>query len=200
MPCAEDYEVLVRASLKLRERTLHVDTTDAVVWVIWSNIVRAGSSTDIVLLSGVRRVPNLVSLVQFLDSLHLHGVAVIVVQQSIDASIVRQTTGESVKGSVFLDQDDNILDLALPVSFVPDCSWRSNGKARQGCHGCEFEANHFTCFWILKPQLSQERPLRLHLQLYTPRCDQAQEPRLKLGTTMVHVSPTIGQDMQKGGA
>src|SRR5690242_8084386 len=49
-----------------------------------------------------------------LDSADLHGIAVVVVYQSIDASLIIETTSKGVKRSVLLNQDHNILDLALP--------------------------------------------------------------------------------------
>ena len=39
-------------------RTLHVNTADAVVWVIGSNIVGTRASADIIVLGRVRSVPR----------------------------------------------------------------------------------------------------------------------------------------------
>jgi hypothetical protein len=41
---------------------LHVDTTNAVVWVIWSNVIGTRASTDIILLCRIRSVPRFVNL------------------------------------------------------------------------------------------------------------------------------------------
>lgn len=43
----------------------------------------------------------------------LHGVAVVVMQQTVNLGVVVQATSEGVEGAVLLDQDDNILDLVL---------------------------------------------------------------------------------------
>jgi hypothetical protein len=41
---------------------LHVDATDAVVWVIGSNVIGTRASTDIIFLCRIRSVPRFVSL------------------------------------------------------------------------------------------------------------------------------------------
>lgn len=38
--------------------TLHVNTADAVVWVIGCNILRSRTGTDIIVLVRVRRIPG----------------------------------------------------------------------------------------------------------------------------------------------
>jgi hypothetical protein len=42
--------------------TLHVDTTDAMVWIVGSDIVGTRSSTDIILLSRISCVPKVYKL------------------------------------------------------------------------------------------------------------------------------------------
>lgn len=76
-----------------------------------------------------------------------HGIAVVVVEQSIDGRVVGETTGEGIKGSVLLDQDDHILDVVLPVVVVvavPNLGRLRDGehKARQGYEGNNARANH----------------------------------------------------------
>ena len=47
-----------------------------------------------------------------------HGVAVVVVKQSIDRPAVLETTSEGIERAVLLNQDNDVLDLALPVSAM----------------------------------------------------------------------------------
>jgi hypothetical protein len=66
-----------------------------------------------------------------------------VVEQSIDGRVVGETTGEGIKGSVLLDQDDYILDVVLPVVVaVTNLGRRGEHKARQGYDGNNARANH----------------------------------------------------------
>jgi hypothetical protein len=76
---------------------LHVDTTDAVVWVIGSNVIGTRASTNIILLFRVRSVPKFVSLEIGNGRAHLHGVTVVVVQQPIDRRIVREASSKGIE-------------------------------------------------------------------------------------------------------
>jgi hypothetical protein len=81
-------------------RTLHVDTADAVVWIISSNIVRTRTSADIIVLSEVRSIPRrwlAGGEAEAAEELSSHGIAVVVVEQSIDVSAVVETTSKCIK-------------------------------------------------------------------------------------------------------
>lgn len=60
-----------------------------------------------------------------------HRVAVVVVYQAIDRAAVLETAGEGVEGAVLLDQDDDVLDLALPVSAT-DLDGLGDGQREAG--------------------------------------------------------------------
>lgn len=72
-----------------------------------------------------------------------HGVAVVVVQQSIDRAAIIETTGEGVEGAILLDKDDNVLDLALPVPTADlNGLGDSQRKAGQGDKRHNLRGNH----------------------------------------------------------
>ena len=53
------------------------------------------------------------------------------VKQSIDGPAVLEATSKGIEGAVLLDQDDDVLDLALPVSAV-DLDGRGHGQRKAG--------------------------------------------------------------------
>jgi hypothetical protein len=66
-------------------------------------------------------------------------------QKPINEKAVGQTTSKNVERSILLHQDNDILDLCLPITFVTNIG-DGEGKTGQGCHSCKFEANHFDGF------------------------------------------------------
>jgi hypothetical protein len=75
----------------------------------------------------------------------LHGIAVVVMKQSINVFAVAQTTSKGIKRSVLLNENDNILDLALPVPLVCNIG-DSQSEAGEGCNCYKFKPNHFCSF------------------------------------------------------
>jgi hypothetical protein len=58
VPCAEDWILLGLSWRGKGFLTLHIDTADAVVWIIGSDIVGTRSSADIILLGRISCIPR----------------------------------------------------------------------------------------------------------------------------------------------
>jgi hypothetical protein len=121
-----------------------------VVWVVSSNIVCARAGADIVVLVRVRGIPKGGQLgeAEAATQLSSHGIAVVVVEQSIDVFAIGETTSKGIERAVLLDQDDHILDLALPVTAM-DLDGLRNGqrKAGQRNEGNNLRDNHLGRDW-----------------------------------------------------
>ena len=81
---------------------LVIDATNAMVGIIWGNVLSSVLGADGSLVSSRGRID---------------GVAVLTVQQAINMPGVGKTSGKGVKGSVLLHQNNDVLYTVLPGTF-----------------------------------------------------------------------------------
>jgi hypothetical protein len=150
-----------------------------VIWIIWCHVVRPWSSTYIGVLIWIGRVPVRISFILGRQTGgFLQRIAVVVVNQSVDFTVISESSSEGIEGSVFLDENHYILDLASPVcgttvfatwtwttTVAATWTWAavdagamvlnatvgrgdSEREARQGCGECELETDHLGVFCL----------------------------------------------------
>ena len=95
---------------------LHVPTSNAVIWVIGSHILRDRL-----------RAHN-----RGLGVIHIDRVAVVAVHEIVDGGVVGQASSKVVKGQVFLDQHDHILDGERKRSAISRLMRDCNGTQAEG--------------------------------------------------------------------